>query len=71
MKDHILMIFGALFWMSTTAPGPILADSATTATPPKEDAMFMDELKTTTDTTIPPIDRAAPAKFETAAFGLG
>ncbi len=74
MKYLAFMILGALLWLSGAAPGwsetPEMGGSLHTA-PQKEPVMFVDELNTVTDSGIPPIDRAVPALFETAAFGLG
>jgi hypothetical protein len=67
------MILGALLWLGAAAPGwnetPKMGGTLPAA-PQKEPVMF-DELNTVTDATIPPIDRAVPEIFETAAFGLG
>ncbi|MDA8139522.1 MAG: hypothetical protein M0036_12805 [Desulfobacteraceae bacterium] len=75
MKYLALTILSALIWLSAAAPAraetPKMCGSPNPAAPQKESAMFMDDLKTIENTTIPPIDRAAPVKFETAAFGLG
>lgn len=73
MKYLAFMILGALLGLSVAAPGwseePEMGCTIPAA-PQKEPVMF-DELNAVTDTTIPPIDRAVPEIFETAAFGLG
>lgn len=66
MTQLILMILLPLILPSATpAGGPPYSAS------PKESTMFLEASETTAKSTIPPIDRAAPQKFETAAFGLG
>lgn len=73
MKHLAFMILSALLGLSVAAPGwsktPQMGGTLPAA-PQKEPVMF-DELNTVTDSTIPPIDRAVPGIFETAAFGLG
>ncbi|MDA8141059.1 MAG: hypothetical protein M0036_20635 [Desulfobacteraceae bacterium] len=73
MRHLTFMILGALLVLSAAAPGwgeaPEMGCTIPAA-PQKEPVMF-DELNAVTNATIPPIDRAVPAIFETAAFGLG
>lgn len=75
MRHIATMILVPLLWLNATttdsAETQKISGSPTHATPQKEDAMIVDDLTTTADSTIPPIDRAAPDNFETAAFGLG
>lgn len=75
MKRLALMILVSLALLSTTTAGKAetvkMNGSQTCALPQKESAMLTDDVLTTQDSTIPPIDREAPDKFETAAFGLG
>ncbi|MBI5550326.1 MAG: hypothetical protein HY911_02375 [Desulfobacterales bacterium] len=74
MRRFAVMIPGVLLWLSAALPGwgetPKM-NGTVPAAPPKEPVMFVDDLNTVTDSTIPPIDRAVPELFETAAFGLG
>jgi len=70
-----LMILVPLAFLSAATTGKAeslkMNGNPTCALPQKESAMLADDAATTQDGTIPPIDRAAPDKFETAAFGLG
>mgnify|MGYP003472010547 CR=1 FL=1 len=73
MKHLAFMMLGTLLGLSAAAPGWSEAPQmgcTLPAAPQKEPVMF-DELTTVTEATIPPIDRAVPEIFETAAFGLG
>ena len=75
MNHFALMIFVLLALLNDTATGKAetreMNGGPTCAVPQKESAMLADDVVTTQTATIPPIDRAAPEKFETAAFGLG
>lgn len=74
MKYHAMIILAVLLWLDPAAPvnaeTPKMCGNSNRATPQKESAMFIQDLNTATEI-IPPIDRTAPEKFETAAFGLG
>ncbi|MBI5896977.1 MAG: hypothetical protein HZB24_13565 [Desulfobacterales bacterium] len=74
MKHLAFMLLGALLGLGAAAPGwsetPKMCGTLPAAAQ-KEPVMFVDELNTVTDSGIPPIDRAVPGIFETAAFGLG
>ena len=74
MKHHAQIILIVLFWLSATAPlwaDPIqMCPSPNLAPSQKESPMLLDAPKTINEA-VPPIDRAAPVKFETASFGLG
>jgi len=75
MNHFAMMILVPLALLSATTAGKAetlrLGAGPTCALPQKERAVSVDDVITTQDATIPPIDRAAPDKFETAAFGLG
>ena len=75
MNRIALIILVSLALLSTTTAGKAetakMNDSQICALPQKESAMLADDVLTTQASAIPPIDRAAPDKFETAAFGLG
>ncbi len=75
MKSYFILTISTLFSLSVTAQGlaeaPKMCPVPGSAISQKEDTMFMEDLKNQTDIAIPPIDRAIPDIFETAAFGLG
>lgn len=74
MKTLAYLILGAIVGLSAAAPGWSEAPEmgcTLPAAPQKEPVMSVEELNTVADATIPPIDRAVPKVFETAAFGLG
>lgn len=70
MRRAAMILLGGLFFLSAAPPGHTEPGSSNPAAAPTEGTMFETELKTSHES-IPPIDRAAPATFETAAFGLG
>lgn len=64
-----ILFFGLVFWagarMRNTSPSAHQALNTT------EETMTLSQHNPSTSATIPPIDAAAPEKFETATFGLG
>jgi hypothetical protein len=75
MNHFALLILVPLALLNATTAGKAetlkMSGGPTCALPQKESAMLVNDVITTEDATIPPIDRAAPDTFETAAFGLG
>jgi hypothetical protein len=65
-----MILLGGLFVLSAAFPGHTEPGSSSPVATATEHVMFETELKTSNES-IPPMDRAAPATFETAAFGLG